>query len=156
MKLSHPIRADCEEWLAESPRKGCQGGWREERANPLPQRLPLWAHLCRGPNVWEAYLTPRNIRLIGSCFPSTLTLSLRGSPKEGWNKATRDVAHRTPCSVQKCVSVFKDACPNVLKTDPRPRRASAASISEGPGQCPGSRTISVCVFVSLFFWRLFP
>lgn len=51
--------------------------------------------------------------------------------------------------------VFKDACPNVLKTDPPPRHISTTSISEIPGQCPGSHTIFIFIFVSLFFWPPF-
>lgn len=51
--------------------------------------------------------------------------------------------------------IFKDACPNVLKTDPPPRHIATTSISEIPGQCPGSHTIFIFIFVSLFFWPPF-
>lgn len=48
--------------------------------------------------------------------------------------------------------IFKDACPNVLKTDPRPRHISNISISEISGQCPGSHAMFIFMFIFISFY----
>lgn len=47
--------------------------------------------------------------------------------------------------------IFKDVCPNVLKTDPPPRHISTTSISEIPGQSPDSHTIFIFTFIFILF-----
>lgn len=112
--------------------------------------LLLWKHLLRDLNLLQAYLMSLKRNPFGFAFPSHFCwFSVVASSK--YNTRQPNTSLTGPYVLPEMCLMFKDGCPNVLKTDPLPRYISDTSISEIPGQCPGSHTIFILIFISFYF-----